>query len=90
MTEAQLMQIATSSLTLALDLAGPVLAAALVVGLLVSVIQTLTQVQETTLSFLPKIVAIVGVLFVAGHWMLSQLQTFTTGLFAQIPHLLGG
>ena len=46
MTEAQLMQIATSSLTLALDLAGPILAAALVVGLLVSVIQTLTQVQE--------------------------------------------
>ena len=90
MTEAQLMQIATSALMLALDLAGPILAAALVVGLVVSVIQTLTQVQETTLSFLPKIVAIVAVLFVAGHWMLSQLQTFTTGLFAQIPHLLGG
>ncbi len=90
MTEAQLMQIATSSLTLALDLAGPILAAALVVGLLVSVIQTLTQVQEATLSFLPKIVAIVAVLFVAGHWMLSQLQSFTIGLFAQIPHLLGG
>ena len=90
MSESQVIQIASQAIFFALKLAGPILLTALVVGLVVSVFQTLTQVQEATLSFLPKIAAIVAVLFVSGHWMITQLMTFTTQLYAEIPKLLGG
>ncbi len=90
MSQSSVIQIAGQAIYLAFELAGPVLGAALAVGLLVSLFQTLTQIQEATLSFLPKLAAIALVLFVTGHWMIGQLITFTTTLYGEIPKLLGG
>lgn len=70
-------------------LAGPLLIPALAVGLLVGMFQAATQINEMTLSFIPK-VAIVGVvLVVAGPWMLTTLLSFTRELFENIPALIG-
>jgi flagellar biosynthetic protein FliQ len=63
--------------------------AGLVVGLAVSVFQAVTQIQEQTLSFIPKILALAGVLLVLGPWMLNQLLSYTTDLWASIPQLIG-
>jgi flagellar biosynthetic protein FliQ len=70
---------------LTLLLAGPVLLAALVAGLLVSVFQAVTQIQEITLTFVPKIVATVVALLVFGPWMLTRLVDYTTVLFRSLP-----
>jgi flagellar biosynthesis protein FliQ len=56
----------------------------------VSLLQSITQVQEVTLSFVPKAVAVGIALLVSGHWMISELVTFTTELYGRIPSLLGG
>lgn len=69
----------------ALIIAAPLFAVTLVVGLLISVIQVVTQVQEASLSFVPKIVASVVVLVVCGPWMLKRLVSVCTGLIANIP-----
>lgn len=69
-------------------IAGPILAVTLVVGLLISVFQVITQIQEMTLTFVPKIIAVVGVLFVFGSWMLSSLIEFASELYRNIPQLI--
>lgn len=63
----------------------PLLAVTLVVGLLISVLQVVTQVQEASLTFIPKIIAAVVVLVVCGPWMLKRLVGYATGLIASIP-----
>ena len=70
-------------------LAGPMLGAALAVGLFIGVIQAATQIQEMTLSFIPKLLALVVVLFVVGPWMLRIIVTFSERLFMDIPGLVG-
>ena len=76
---------AKQSIELALTLALPMLAVGLVVGIFVSVIQAATQIQEMTLTFVPKIIAVfLGLLF-AAPWMLDQLTTFTVHVFENIP-----
>jgi flagellar biosynthetic protein FliQ len=65
------------------------LGAALAVGLFIGVIQAATQIQEMTLSFIPKLLALVIVLFVIGPWMLRIIVTFTERLFMDIPGLVG-
>ena len=70
-------------------LAAPILGAALFVGLVVGVLQAATQIQEMTLSFIPKLLALVIALFWAGNWMLSLLIQFTQTLFMDIPGLIG-
>lgn len=72
---------------MALMLAAPVLGFGLVVGLLVSVFQAATQIQEMTLSFVPKILAATAALVLFGPWMLRSMITFTTKLLTTIPHL---
>jgi flagellar biosynthetic protein FliQ len=67
----------------------PLLMAGLVVGLVVSVFQAVTQIQEMTLSFIPKIIAMVVVIVVLGPWMLGQLETFTIELYGSIPARVG-
>ena len=84
------LDIGLDALVLAGKLAAPVLITALVVGFSVSLIQSITQIQEITLSFVPKAVAVAVALLVAGHWMISELVTFTNDLFGRIPQLLGG
>jgi flagellar biosynthetic protein FliQ len=82
--------IAIRSLVLAAKLAAPMLVTSLVVGFAISVFQSITQIQEVTLSFVPKAVAVAIALIVCGHWMISESVSFTTGLFATIPNLIGG
>lgn len=67
----------------------PLLLTALVVGLVVSVFQAATQINEMTLSFIPKLVGMFAVLILAGPWMLSTLVDYVQRLFAAIPHLVG-
>jgi len=84
------LDIGLSSLILAAKLSAPVLVTALVVGFIVSLLQSVTQIQEVTLSFVPKAIAAAVALLVSGHWMISELVSFTHELFARIPSLLGG
>ena len=67
-------------------IAAPLMAVTLSVGLLISVVQVVTQVQEQSLTFVPKIVAAVVVLVVTGPWMLKRLVVFSAGLIANIPN----
>ncbi len=89
MDQASAVDLATDAITVALELALPLLVAALAVGLIISLVQALTQIQEMTLSFIPKILATIGVLVLAGPWMLSRLLSYTTELFTSIPNLVG-
>jgi flagellar biosynthetic protein FliQ len=82
-------ELATQALELTLRVALPLLLVGLVVGVAVSVFQAVTQIQEQTLSFIPKILALAGVLIVAGPWMLNQLLSYTTDLWASIPQMIG-
>ena len=70
----------------AMLISAPLLAVTLVVGLLVSVLQVVTQVQEASLTFIPKVVASVIVLVVCGPWMLKRLVAFAAGTIANIPN----
>ena len=79
----------SGALQLALKVALPLLAVGLVIGLAVSVFQAVTQIQEQTLSFIPKVLALAGVLVVGGPWMLNQLLTYTQDLWLSIPQLVG-
>ena len=63
---------------------GPVLGVSLLVGLLVSVFQAMTQIQEQTLSFIPKVIAVIAVLLLLGPWMLSVLTAYTSNLLTQL------
>jgi flagellar biosynthetic protein FliQ len=80
-------QVAGNAMMVALKVALPFLAAGLVVGLLVSVFQAVTQIQEMTLSFIPKIVVAGAVMLIAGPWMLEELSSYTRQLFLSIPLL---
>ncbi|MCL6533529.1 MAG: flagellar biosynthesis protein FliQ [Armatimonadetes bacterium] len=68
-----------------MQVAMPILVAALIVGLLVSVFQAVTQIQEMTLQFIPKMIAVGIVLIIAGGWMLSQMVEFTVRVFSHLP-----
>jgi flagellar biosynthesis protein FliQ len=83
------LDIGSQALLLAAKLCAPVLVTALVVGFVVSLVQSVTQIQEVTLSFVPKAVAAAIALVVCGHWMISEVVVFTHDLFARIPTLLG-
>jgi flagellar biosynthesis protein FliQ len=87
---ADVIDIGSQALTVAAELAAPVLITALVVGFAISVFQSITQIQETSLSFVPKVVAVSLALLICGQWMISDIVTFTLNLFQQIPHLVGG
>jgi flagellar biosynthetic protein FliQ len=84
------LKIATQALILMAELAAPMVLTALAIGFAVSLIQSITQIQEVTLSFVPKAIGVSIALVVCGNWMIEQLVTFTQYLFQQIPTLLGG
>jgi flagellar biosynthetic protein FliQ len=83
------LELCTQALELALRVGLPLLVVGLVVGLAVSVFQAVTQIQEQTLSFIPKILALAGVLIVLGPWMLNQLLSYTSDLWTSIPSMVG-
>jgi flagellar biosynthetic protein FliQ len=82
--------IAVQAMEVALKVALPLLLVGLIVGLLVSIFQAVTQIQEQSLSFIPKILGLVVVIVVGGPWMLGQLVTWTQELYGAIPSLVGG
>ena len=85
MNELFALEVGRNALLMTVMLAAPMMVAALVVGLLVSVFQALTQINEQTLTFVPKILAVFVALLVAGPWLLQSLVGYTSGLFAMLP-----
>ncbi len=88
MKDSTVIEIALQSILLAAKLAAPILLTALAVGFGISLFQSVTQIQEATLSFVPKAIAIAVVIVVSGNWMLHELVSFTTQLYEQIPTIL--
>ena len=89
MTPETIMTIGRHALEITMLLAAPLLLAALVIGLLVGVFQAATQINEMTLSFIPKLIGMAGTLVVAGPWMLKLIVSYTRELFESIPGLIG-
>lgn len=89
MDQDTVVSLATQAMTLATEIAGPILLVGLAVGLLVSIFQTVTQIQEQSLSFIPKIVGLAALIVILGPWMLDQLVTYAQNLYLSIPQLVG-
>ena len=89
MTPETVMSLGAQAIGLTLLVSAPLLLVALVVGLVISIFQAATQINEATLSFIPKLIAVFVALVVAGPWMLAQLVAFIRELFASIPQLVG-
>ncbi|ANM79107.1 flagellar biosynthetic protein FliQ [Serratia marcescens] len=83
------MALGTEAMKVALALAAPLLLAALISGLVVSLLQAATQINEMTLSFIPKILAVVATIIIAGPWMLNLLLDYMRTLFSNLPTLIG-
>lgn len=88
MTDTAIIHIALQTMLLALKLSAPILVTSLVIGFTVSLFQSMTQIQEFTLAFVPKLIGVGIALLLSGNWMLHTLISFTQQLFDQIPALL--
>jgi flagellar biosynthesis protein FliQ len=84
------LDIGLAGLLVAGKISAPMLITALVVGFAISLLQSITQIQEVTLSFVPKAIAVSIALVICGHWMIQEMVSFTNALFEKIPQLLGG
>ena len=89
MSDTAIIDIALQTMVVALKLCAPILVTSLVIGFTVSLFQSLTQIQEVTLAFVPKLVGVGIALLLCGNWMMHTLVTFTNNLFDAIPSLLG-
>jgi flagellar biosynthesis protein FliQ len=89
MTPETVLTIASESLTLTALLSAPLLLVTLITGVLVGVLQAATQINEMTLSFIPKLLALVLTLLITGPWMLQLIIGYTRTLFTNIPGMLG-
>ncbi|GAB7534412.1 flagellar biosynthesis protein FliQ [Burkholderia sp. 22PA0099] len=87
MTPETVMTLAHQAMMIGLLLAAPLLLVALVVGLVVSLFQAATQINETTLSFIPKLIAVVVAMVIAGPWMLSTLVDYTRDILMHVATL---
>ncbi len=88
MTQTFVMHVARDALFTVLILAGPAMLVALVVGLVISILQATTQIQDQMLNMVPKIVCVFVVLLVLGSWLLNSAITFTTNLYSRIPDVI--
>ena len=88
MTDNQVVQLGMQAFEISMKLGAPILLTALILGFGISLFQSVTQIQEATLSFVPKAVGVGVALLFSGNWMLHQMTTYTTNLFEQIPALL--
>jgi flagellar biosynthetic protein FliQ len=88
MNQDTVVNLAAQAMSLALKVGGPLLAAGLIIGLIVSIFQAVTQIQEQSLSLIPKIIGIAVVMIVLGPWMLGQLVSYTTALYTAIPTMI--
>jgi flagellar biosynthetic protein FliQ len=89
MSPEAVLDIGREAMYLALLLSTPLLLSALIIGLLVGILQAATQIQEMTLSFIPKLLALALALLMAGPWMIDLFVSFTRRLFTSIPALVG-
>jgi flagellar biosynthetic protein FliQ len=89
MNQDTVVNLAAQAMSLSLKIAGPLLLVGLVAGLVVSIFQAVTQIQEQSLTLIPKIVGIAAVIVVLGPWMLGQLVAYTTALYTSIPTMVG-
>ena len=89
MNQDTVINLATQAMMLALKIAGPVLLLGLIIGLLISIFQAVTSIQEQSLSFIPKIVGVAVLIVVLGPWMLDQVVGYAQNLYLSIPSLVG-
>ena len=89
MTPENVMDLAHSTLLVTVMMAAPLLLTALITGLVIGMLQAATQINEATLSFIPKLMVLVLALFVSGPWILRVLVDFTRDLYANIPNMIG-
>lgn len=89
MTPESIMSMGYEAMKMSLLLGAPLLLVALVTGLLISLFQAATQINEMTLSFIPKLLAVFATLVIAGPWMLSLVLDYMRTLFSSIPQLVG-
>ncbi|MGQ7789210.1 flagellar biosynthesis protein FliQ [Shigella flexneri] len=89
MTPESVMMMGTEAMKVALALAAPLLLVALVTGLIISILQAATQINEMTLSFIPKIIAVFIAIIIAGPWMLNLLLDYVRTLFTNLPYIIG-
>jgi flagellar biosynthetic protein FliQ len=90
MDQDTVINLATQAMTLGVEIAGPMLLAGLVIGLVISIFQAVTSIQEQTLTFIPKIIALAVIIVVLGPWMLRQVVDYTQNLYQSIPTLISG
>lgn len=88
MSDTTVIHVATQAILMVLLLSGPILVISLVVGFIVALLQTITSIQEQTLSFVPKAIAVFGGLILLGPWLLSTMVGFLTSLWTGIPGML--
>ncbi len=88
MTETTVIEIVTSAMWTATKVSAPILVTAILVGVVMGLLQSVTQIQEQTLAFVPKFAAVGLVIVISGQWMLHLLVDFTTELFQRIPSML--
>ncbi|MCA1854661.1 flagellar biosynthesis protein FliQ [Massilia oculi] len=89
MTPETVMTMGRNAMEVTLMVAAPLLLVALIIGLIISIFQAATQINEATLSFIPKLVGIFIALVVAGPWMLSTMLDYMRGVFTGIPGMIG-
>jgi flagellar biosynthetic protein FliQ len=89
MDQDTVINLAAQAMSLAFKVAGPLLLGAMVVGLVVSIFQAVTQIQEQSLTLIPKIATIAAITVLLGPWMLDQLVAYTTNLYTSIPTMIG-
>jgi flagellar biosynthetic protein FliQ len=89
MTDTTIIELAMRTMMVALKLSAPILVTSLVIGFVISLFQSMTQIQEFTLSFVPKLIGVGIALLLCGNWMLHTLMTFTVDLFEGLPAMLG-
>jgi flagellar biosynthesis protein FliQ len=89
MTDTSIIELAMRTMMVALKLSAPILVTSLVIGFTVSLFQSMTQIQEFTLAFVPKLIGVGIALLICGNWMLHTLMTFTIDLFEGLPAMLG-
>ncbi len=89
MDQDTVVSLATQAMTLAVEVAGPILLVGLAIGLIVSIFQAVTSIQEQSLSFIPKIIGLGVIIVVLGPWMLGQLVNYAENLYSSIPQIIG-
>lgn len=89
MSEITIMSVVTKAVVTGAMIAGPVLIASLLVGLIISIFQAVTQIQEQTLTFVPKLIVVVCIVVFGGPWMMNKLVVLTTELIGMIANITG-